>query len=391
MVAPTKPLPDHWPLGPSSASRWLKCPGSAGASSESSEAADVGTLSHAIAEQLLSGAKEVMLTMKQGELFNSLESERRMNFIDAVNTCVNYVRSIRDDYDVCILETKVQSLTVGPHGGTVDVILATETTLHVIDFKFGYVPVDAEDNDQLQCYLNLATQKFPGRKVKLGTIVQPAHRGADTAEFTNVQLSHHLSAVLVVGQLWVKGNPPRYADVEHCKYCPLLGGDNPCKEAATLMVDSVKEFPDLIEFTSQVQPEGPTREQIEQVERFYMIQKLAKTAYESSGILLKKWAKQGKPLRHHRVAKVTRTYWKEDARTALEGQDFEAEDYQVDDKPSLKTPAQVRATLGMDKKQFAKVFANVLEFRETPTLKAAKTKPSFDELAEFDTPLPFKE
>lgn len=376
-------LPDHWPLGPSSASRWLICPGSAGVSNEQSDAADLGTLGHSIVEQLLKGAAEVFMTSEQGELFRSLDPERRMFFIDAVNTCANFVRSISGDYDFMLLETKIQSEHIEDHGGTIDVILATDTKLRVIDFKFGFVPVEAEDNDQLQCYLNLARQTFPDSTEFEGTIVQPAYRGPDTAVFTAKQLDEHLDRVRDAASR----RSEKHAGVKHCRWCPLL---RECGEAAKLMAASVQEFPDFVQFTSQIGPEGPTQEQIEQVERFHMIQKLAKTAYDASGALLKKWAKQGKSLGQHRVADVTRMYWRHDAREFLEAQSLEKLDYEVDSKPALKTPSQVRAALGLTSDEFKEKFRDVLELRGTPTLKA-KMKPSLDELAEFDTPLPTKE
>jgi hypothetical protein len=107
--------------------------------------------------------------------------------------------------------------------GTTDTVLVTPSTLHIIDYKNGYVPVDVKMNPQLMLYLLGAIAKWGERKHYKLTIIQPNYvhvdgmirhfePSADDIEWFRKEVAYAmLSEDLVAGK--------------HCKtsYCPHRG------------------------------------------------------------------------------------------------------------------------------------------------------------------------
>jgi hypothetical protein len=106
--------------------------------------------------------------------------------------------------------------------GTPDCIIINEETqtLHVIDLKTGYTPVNATDNTQLMLYALMAYytyDNYPVTAIQLH-IVQPSLDHIDTAEVTTQQLDDFYTQVLrTVAQ--AKANPAFTPSQEACQYC----------------------------------------------------------------------------------------------------------------------------------------------------------------------------
>jgi hypothetical protein len=153
-------LPAHSPLGPSSASRWINCPGSVllteGVPDKSSIYAAYGTVAHTVAEKCRQQDRPAdaffdwrMKTEVDGKQVE-ITVDRAM--VDGVNVFLEYVNSI--PCDVALTESRLSYDSLIPGGfGTVDDIRINGTHCTVTDLKFGTgVKVYAKENEQMMLY-----------------------------------------------------------------------------------------------------------------------------------------------------------------------------------------------------------------------------------------------
>ena len=154
----------HAKLSPSSAERWMTCPGSQVLSDDmpqkTSAYADEGTAAHALAEAMLNTAA---VQCPNPEM------------LAAVQIYVDHVRELNAIGTKLHVETVVK--VSEQCWGTADAIVwdPTTATLFVRDLKYGAgVPVVARGNLQLKIYAlaALLTMKYPAKVINVG-IVQP--------------------------------------------------------------------------------------------------------------------------------------------------------------------------------------------------------------------------
>jgi hypothetical protein len=156
----------HAELSPSSAERWMTCPGSVvlckGIPDKSSKYADEGTAAHAIAAACLtSGEDAYSYVGAQVNVADEGEEEVLIKFTNemAVPTqqYIDYARNLTKSLGGEMrIEQKlsIEHLT-GEEGatGTTDLTIANDKTLFIGDLKFGMgLQVDAEGNWQLIIY-----------------------------------------------------------------------------------------------------------------------------------------------------------------------------------------------------------------------------------------------
>ena len=188
----------HAALGPSSAHRWMACPGAPAAEREarsrglvddsSSPAAREGTAAHAVAElelrrRVLSQpvATEVASWHEVYDVeyeWSVMVSETRP-YVDYVEACYLAAAEADPAGAQLWLESRVEPVP-GRVWGTADATIIGDGRVHVVDLKYGRgVRVGAESNPQLRCYmlgaLDIASLLEPVREC-VGTIVQPRHR-----------------------------------------------------------------------------------------------------------------------------------------------------------------------------------------------------------------------
>lgn len=160
---------DHAILSPSSAKRWINCTPSAllaeAAGSKSSVYAEEGTLAHEIAEYALTKYLEgeydpiidEEMPIRKGHFQNPLFSIDMANCIREYCEFVigeGYEMQKQDGSNKMYLERRVNITDFAPDSfGSVDVILVSDKTIHIIDLKYGAgVKVYADMNEQMMMY-----------------------------------------------------------------------------------------------------------------------------------------------------------------------------------------------------------------------------------------------
>jgi Protein of unknown function (DUF2800) len=162
-------MSSHAQLSPSSAVRWMHCPGSVALckdlpDSTSSFAAE-GTVMHTVAEDCLTNSVDAAAFV--GRIFevDNYKVEFTSDLALAVQDYVNYVRDVvKATGGQLLVEQKLPISQITGEAdahGTSDTVILAGDELIVIDLKGGRgVPVDAEGNPQLQIYALAALHEF---------------------------------------------------------------------------------------------------------------------------------------------------------------------------------------------------------------------------------------
>lgn len=258
-------MTDHAKLAPSSAYRWLKCPGSIGLSEtvppdqSDNSAADRGTDAHAIAERtihklldwdlisycvkydgidedILKCLKETLEELKE-ELITDFKEDDLEYLIDYVRYIVTS-KSVRKDIEQrldlsCIYENTF---------GTADAILVSGDSIEIVDLKFGRVGVDAEKNPQLMIYmigalmdlLKITSVDDIKDMDLILTIFQPFYKNTQyTVNHVDLWAFYQDAKRAAIE---ANSPDPKFRSGDHCKYCPALAY---CNTAASMFFDSV--------------------------------------------------------------------------------------------------------------------------------------------------------
>ena len=249
----------HSIYGPSSAHRWLNCPGSIKAESEmpeppESEFASEGSAAHHLAEVCLKDGKST--TGFLGCAFPEFpDNQVDQEMVDYVQEYVDYVKVLGGHQEY---EQVVHYEEWVPGGfGTADAIVSVGNTLHVVDLKYGKgVPVYAEDNPQGMLYaLGALFERDAFQKFKLVVIHvhQPRLEHVSTWEITPDALYEWAEHAKRRAELCTSPSAERIPGEYQCRWCkakPL------CSALATRTENALmKEFNEL-ELSTPTPPEN---------------------------------------------------------------------------------------------------------------------------------------
>lgn len=363
----TVELPDHFYMAPSSADRWIPCPGSlracVGIPDDAGPEAERGTLGHHLTEVDLEG---VAIEPKFQSQLDAMDPEERDFLMSQVETCVDAIAD--SDADVILYETKIQHDSIKVHGGTIDVMEYWRgcRTLQVTDFKFGEQYVEIEDNKQVKCYLNLGRQVFPEADRFIGRIIQPFHSNKPLAAvFSLEELEAHGLDVLF------SSTSDRFQAGDHCEFCPFLPQ---CETAAKALREECSIFPDLTTLAAQEH-----RVDLETLCKIYKTYKLVEKAVKGCAELLKQRAREGGRIEEYGLGLSIsyRQAWSDLAEDVLIAKGVNAKDYLKD--PDLKTPKQLREALKLSKEEFDEQFEEALKLTPVVNLARGKAHQSFPE------------
>lgn len=230
----------HALLSASAADRWMLCPGSVAATKyhpeTSSEAADEGTLAHALGElklRKLFGIPEPMNRATYAIKHTTIQTDPLYS-VEMENCSDTYVEQIQavvmllPQRPFIAVEFRVDFSDFVPGGfGTSDCILITPDTIHIFDYKHGKgVKVYATENRQLRLYalgaLKAFAPFFPGIKYVVLHIVQPRLDNICEWRLTVEDLlSWGENTVKPAAELALSPDAPFYPGEKQCKFCKI--------------------------------------------------------------------------------------------------------------------------------------------------------------------------
>lgn len=239
----------HAPLSPSSAYRFMRCPGSVREQAKypekpSGPGAIDGTHTHTLLEhcikEFIPAANMVGQTMTDHEGSFIVDADRAKR----VQVALDHVNSIGAVSVIAEMQVNPAHL-IGREdmSGTVDIQVHAGGTLHVIDYKDGMNAVDAKGNEQLELYALgvLAGFKkpinsvYPFNWVNM-TIIQPklAMKGGNPISSRTMSVTEVMDLIpkYVVGGAAVdKPDAPLVPGDKQCKYCRASGCSARAQEA----------------------------------------------------------------------------------------------------------------------------------------------------------------
>ena len=137
---------------------------------------------------------------------------------------ITYVRNIEAQWAVYEQEFYMYSVHPKMFGTPDAVIVDNEDTYHIIDFKYGFSPVEVKENWQLLSYAMGVDEFFPLANAKTFTltIVQPRafHKDGTIRSWTitSDQLDKYRQVLKNNSEICMSENPPLNAGL-HCMYC----------------------------------------------------------------------------------------------------------------------------------------------------------------------------
>ncbi len=170
---------------PSSATRWLNCPGShflAVEDSPSNVYAIEGTAAHALLEKMLLagqwelvGHSPIPVTCDVTGEVTMVEVGKKM--VNSINFALSYIKGLTDKLvePKLLTETRLEHPVIEGLGGTLDVIIQSGETLIIADYKNGTSSVKA-DSDQLSTYAVLARLNYEDATHIETHVIQPNRR-----------------------------------------------------------------------------------------------------------------------------------------------------------------------------------------------------------------------
>ena len=221
----------HALLSASGSHRWMACPPSARleecCQNKESDAAKEGTVAHELCE--------LKVKVQLGEDVSMSEYEALKEnplFTKEMDACTNIyadycIDTAKEENGLPLIEVELDLSSYIPEGfGTVDCVIVSEKTLHVIDFKYGRgVEVSPVENSQLMIYAlgayDLYSPIYDFETVKL-TIVQPRLSAEPKTWECDVQhLLDFAGKLKPIADLAFKGGG-EFAPSEHtCLFCKV--------------------------------------------------------------------------------------------------------------------------------------------------------------------------
>lgn len=216
----------HAKFSPSASSRWLACPGSIYLSSlvpvspETPQAAE-GTKAHIALEMFLKNGHEKMLSTNRFLREQGYPAQMVMD----VERAAQWIWKETPKGAILLAETKSECFHIDKemHGTADAVVMQDFGELHVIDFKYGKMPVSAGNNAQLMAYAVGLAHKFQYNfdTVKL-TILQPRSANQVFQDSWVTTIEHLLwwEKKFKDGVKAAKRKEPDFLAGTHCFFCP---------------------------------------------------------------------------------------------------------------------------------------------------------------------------
>lgn len=218
---------NHALLSASSSHRWLNCTPSAllelDFENKTSTAAEEGTAAHNLCEHKLKKALK-MRSHRPTSHFDSDEMEEHTdNYVSFVLEKLEIAKQTCKD-PLVLIEQRLDFSKYVPQGfGTGDCLIIADSSLHIIDFKYGQgVLVDAKDNPQMKLYALGALEMYDAlydiAEVSM-TIFQPRRENISTWAIPSNELKSWAENELKTkAELAINGEG-EFCSGEWCQFC----------------------------------------------------------------------------------------------------------------------------------------------------------------------------
>lgn len=383
----------HAKLGPSSAERWINCPGSIRASEgidpRTSRYAAEGTAAHELASAVLEFGTEASDYLGQFINIDATETQHIISWsgpanerniwliddemVEAVDTYSTFVRglidAVKDGVAIVDVEQRLDMTHIHPAiFGTGDAVVYDPVAqhLHVCDFKYGKgVVVAVEQNPQLFLYAAGAVRRYhnqPVRKLSCH-VVQPragdfhANGGIKSWETDILELFDFEGEIALAAARTEEKDAPRNAG-DWCRFCPAAPICPTNRDAA--LADAMAEF-DVVTGEGEL----PSIDALSAAQRGHILRTADRILNWVTTV--QEW-EHGKALAgdppdgFKLVAKRATRKWKVDEDTVyghlapFAGEDGDMAHFSSE--PKLLSPAQIEKVIG--KKNFEKVAADLV-------------------------------
>jgi hypothetical protein len=217
----------HAPFSPSGGKRYINCTPSLRLEEqfddEESAYASEGSAGHSLAEHLIKKHLKIRSRRPVSDYYTE-------DLLEAVDEYVSYaieqieVAKINCKDPIFSVEQRVDLTWFVPDCfGTADMVIITDSTVHIIDLKLGQgVPVSAEHNIQLMIYglgiLAVAEMLFDIHTVKL-TIYQPRLQSISTWEISVEELKTWGEEVFVPKAKMALSGEGEFHSGDWCRFC----------------------------------------------------------------------------------------------------------------------------------------------------------------------------
>jgi hypothetical protein len=212
---------NHALLSPSSSPIWLACPPSARLQAEYPDSPNdltaQGTVAHALAEYKL---KRLLHKRTKRPTSDLIDAEMHQHTDDYAAFCLDLVPQSRCK---SFVEQRVDLSDMIPEAfGTVDFAVVTPQYIHIVDFKYGELPVSAYDNPQLKLYalgvhLNCLPSSWRPTTVKM-TIMQPRVHNMQTCTMSTADLLRWAYGIIPIAHKAFRGEGELNRG-PHCMFC----------------------------------------------------------------------------------------------------------------------------------------------------------------------------
>lgn len=163
-------------------------------------AADQGSAVHALLEQAVQlSASDMGHLIKILEYMRELRSRRRFKVLTEVTIKATW------------LKTEPET--------TVDVVLYTQDEIHVVDYKWGKIHVEVNDNDQLMFYSASFAHLAPKAKGVTQHILQPRADNMESVFVTASELGVWMDQARAA-EAAIQGGSLTFGPSDHCAFCP---------------------------------------------------------------------------------------------------------------------------------------------------------------------------
>ena len=218
----------HAKLSPSSAARWMTCPGSVtlseGIPDKGSDNAKEGTMMHAFAAKSLLASTDArdyigMTDAETGLVLNEKQAKDVQFYVD-------HVLDILAATGGCLyVEERLPiGWLTGEEGahGTADAVIATDHELIIVDAKFGFKDVEAEQNPQLMIYAAAAYDElkvaYDFQRVRV-VISQPRLLAKPEFSFSMQELQMFMAEVAFSAELTRQQVDVYVPSEKGCQWC----------------------------------------------------------------------------------------------------------------------------------------------------------------------------